>query len=309
MVLASRPDATLSAVVRESPNWHVVVPSLVSEERLPVFAAAYLEADAHPASDLEKVLALVRATCRTNDWTYAPILVRLAVKAHTATAGVQDVATVYEQAFESIVRTASLTGHEDYARLRGAAVEFALQTYWKHGERSGPVTWPDAVLSATVGRLRDAGILVGAAEAAAGSSQARRVRFFHDSMQSYFAAVGLAAIPTTDWAHTLVRAAGAPEFVRDRSDLFGYEGSELFCMLVDILGPRCTETLVSLLVSWSVAYDGALVRDAIAASLPPVVRTQHDAAVNVLGMSAGRYVTSVLEYVSGHANVRQQVAA
>jgi hypothetical protein len=296
MVLASRPSSELRRALKQSATWCRLTPLPLEadSEALAALVRHYHSMDRCSAS-VDEVQSIVDSVCRGSDKLYAPILVRLTVRACASGEALVGIASVYEAAFKRLVSadTSEVSAPQQYFALRRRAVEFAVASYWHQGDRTGPFHGTPTELDA----LKAAGILV-ESRPRFGQPIGTTVHFFHDSMQSYFAAVGLAEVLESaqqSLADVLFWSAAAVEYRNHRSDLFGYTASELFCMLVHIAPIDAVEPiLLTTLRAWGEKFDGKLARDDVSAVLPKTVAPVI-ANLPMVGLSGGAYLAAVLE--------------
>jgi hypothetical protein len=184
------------------------------------------------------------------------------------------------------------------------ASQWCLKTYWVDGLRRRRY---EAVEPQK--QLWDAGVLI----RADGLSPPREVQFFHDSMQSFLTAHGLAAqdgegyaqLPPPpgddpqgwDRGRVLLRAAADPVFTRARSDLLLKGAAELFQMCLATFVPRegLRRWLHGELENWAVVYEEYLSKDRIKAALPRSMRIRlkpDEKVADVLRRAADRCFTA-----------------
>lgn len=296
MAMACRPGAEFRRAVCGSSNWCLVTPQPLgaNSKALRGFVEHYHALDACRLP-VEEVLSIVDRICQDSDKKYSPILVRLTIRACASGGAAESIASVYESTFRQLVigSVAAADAQAEYLRLREVAIRFACESYWQEEEREYSFKGTASDLE----RLKASGILnAPTVPHRFGEAIGVTVRFFHDSLQSYFAAVGLAeALKKTPASidDALLWMAGSPRYRKDRSDLFGYEGSELFCMVAHIAArDLLQQTLHKALQSWARTLDGKLARDDVAEALPGRLRGL--VAVAPDGMSGGTYLQRVL---------------
>src|SRR5262249_39731330 len=137
---------------------------------------------------------------------------------------------------------AQFPDHQERLARLAEAGQWCLETYWKDGRRK--LLYEGTPLQQ---QLLSAGILVAADARTAPNAPPHEVQFFHDSMQSYLTAHGLASQdqkgyaelprpvddPTTqtwDRSRVLLWAAANPKFAGAWTDSFRTGGTELFKM-------------------------------------------------------------------------------
>jgi hypothetical protein len=183
-------------------------------------------------------------------------------------------ADLYREAFVSLLGGAAATD-EERRSLLDAACLYCVRTYWTNGSRTlvfADATPEDAPILV---RLLDSGIVVPVGPVR--RTKPAEVRFFHDSMQSFLAARGLAAGGSFD---ALLQAAGAPMFATD-AGILGRPGSELFWMCIEVFGPKTVlrTHLINSVRGWGHTFGGRLARDPVIAVLPPSIAADVASAV------------------------------
>jgi hypothetical protein len=246
LLLGTRPSRGLRKVVSTRRRAIFVEPCRLDDSTLEQFEKHYLAIDLamgrFSPSRLSKEL---RGMCRARDGSYAPILVRLAVR--VGSASVRGIAEIYERTFRVLLRRVNgLDSDEDTELLDEVAVH-CRNTYWKYGYRALAFSAEPETRRRPLQRLLEAGILVPADRAERVDILPPQVKFFHDSMQSYLTARGLFA--QGDW-DVLFEAAGSPKFFE-----FNESGnrSELFQMCALVFAPteRLRDQLRDQLYQWS----------------------------------------------------------
>jgi hypothetical protein len=277
IVLASRPDRALEDIVVGLPGGAIVEPlPLADPEPLCTFVATYCEAKG-ALERVDDVLASVRRAVRGPDQMFAPVLVRFAVNVATRSDSIVD---IYDKALIAAVKRrpdeTDVTLSERLASLVATASRIARRSYWDGHRRAFRVD--EARDRAACAELKAAGILVNASPRPKGILPGDYVRFIHDSMQTYCAALALVDDPEFERGATLRRAAGEPRFCRDASDLFGYTCTEIFGMVVAILAERDTAALICALDEdvrhWAAILDAWMPRQKVIDALPPWVRAR-----------------------------------
>jgi hypothetical protein len=162
--------------------------------------------------------------------------------------------------------------------LLARTAQWCLRSYWLDGQRVQ--TCEDEELREL---LKRAGVLI-----RVGGPDSQRVRFFHDSMQSYLTAYGLeqadrggyARLPgptgggapaNWDRSSVLLRAAASPDFSATGADLLSTGGSELYqmCLVLFRKRPGLGQWLRDELVRWANEYDEDLRKINVVGALPP----------------------------------------
>jgi HEAT repeat protein len=271
LLITGRPNKAYREVVEGAARWTVAEPRRLDEAALGAFVQHY---GGQPLREP------IKSACRGGpDGTYLPILVRMAMglDAGLANAGVAD---IYRGYLLRLFEAQFPDEEQRFQQLQGAAA-WCLQTYWRDGERKRSYE-PTKLQEG----LRHAGVLV----PADGLDPPREVQFFHDSMQSYLTAHGLAEQeqqgyrefprppddPTEkawDRRRVLLWAAANPKFTRARSDIFQTGGTELFQMCLATFTPRdgLRRWLRDELLRWAETYDQDLPRRKIVPAIPPAI--------------------------------------
>jgi hypothetical protein len=274
LLLGTRPSREIRYVVEGAAQWMVVEPHRLDEGTLGDFVAHY------QGSGFDEGL---KPACRGPDGTYLPILVRMAMTIAAPPGGRASVADIYRGYFFRLFEAQVPDEAARFERLREAG-RWCLETYWRDGYRRR--TYDASELQR---RLKEAGVLV----PADGLDPPREVQFFHDSMQSFLAAFGLAEqdragywdLPRPsgddgsvawDRARVLLRAAADPTFGQARSDILVSGGSELFQMILATYTPAADlrRWLRDELKGWAAAHGEDLRRRDILAAMPPRIREQ-----------------------------------
>ena len=295
LVVAIRPDDAYREAIESADRWVRVEPLRLDDAVIGPFEAAYREADAHregrePSPPLAPGLrgaparGLTEPICRSSSGSPS--------QGGAGGEGDDGVAGIYENAFLQLLRDPG-GGREI---LDGAAA-LCLETYWVDGYRTL------AFAAAPPGRLKlldqlvDAGILVStdAKPRDKKGNRPRQVKFFHDSMQSYLTAFGLA---TRDRWDALPRAAGDPTFARARSDLsLAEQASELFQMCLNVFDPdRLLDRLREGLRSWAERKGRVLSLDDVINAVPVHLRAAFESRAGLdPDLGAGRALTIALD--------------
>jgi hypothetical protein len=235
----------------------------------------YCAADGVP-DKVDAVLAAVREAVHSEDRTYAPILVRFAVN---ASAEGKSVVGIYDRSLAALVKSRPGKSPADYNVCLAGAAEAACLTarrsYWDEHQRAFRIDRGSESERRMSWAPKQDGILVDAGKALLGVLPGHFVRFLHDSMQTYCAAVALVDDPQFNLAKALRAAAGDPRFLRDGSDLFGYACTEIFGMLVAIAREHeldVDKVLVDDVGRWAAVLDASLPRQSILTALPKSLR-------------------------------------
>jgi hypothetical protein len=274
MLLGSRPNRDIRHIVEGAARWMHVEPRRLDEATLETFVAHY------GGNGLDGTL---KPACRGPDGTYLPVLVRMAMTIQAPSNGQASVADIYRGSFFRLFETQFPDETARFERLREAG-HWCLETYWRDGLRRRSY---DA--SVFQRRLMEAGVLV----AADGLQPPREVQFFHDSMQSFLTAYGLAEqdragykdlprlvrgddLVAWDRSRVLLRAATAPMFGRARSDILLARGTELFQMILATFTPAADlrRWLRDELERWATDNGENLRRKEVLTAMPQEVREQ-----------------------------------
>jgi hypothetical protein len=206
-----------------------VEPMILDEERLGIFLGTYLRSVPNDVTRSGDVARLRRRLLplRNRDGSYLPVIVRLAMFQEGEGSTICE---LYDASVARLVRPLGATAQDrdelvDYART------LARDTYWKERRRVFPAERATPKETAMADRLLASGLLVGVggARTGVGPIRYRQLRFFHDSMQSYLAAVSLALAGERS---VLMAAASTAQFREARAELLGASGPELFQMCV-----------------------------------------------------------------------------
>jgi hypothetical protein len=273
LLLGSRPSREIRHVVEGAARWMVVEPLRLDEATLGAFVAHY------EGGGLDEGL---KPACRGPDGTYLPILVRMAMTIPAPRGGRASVADIYRSYVFRLFEAQFPDEAARFERLREAG-RWCLETYWRDGHRRR--IYDAGELQR---RLKEAGVLV----PADGLEPPREVQFFHDSMQSYLTAFGLAELdragypdvprPTGDdgptaWdrGRVLLRAAADPDFGQSRSDILLTSGTELFQMILATFPANdLRDWLRDETRRWAADHGENLRRKDVLAAMPPDVREQ-----------------------------------
>lgn len=272
LLLTSRPTRAFRNIIEGAARWMVVEPRRLDEPMLDKFMSHY---SGGPLPDA------LRRACRGADGTYLPILVRMAMTIGDAgDATPASVADVYRGYFLKLFQAALPDEGERLGRLEGAA-RWCVETYWKDGLRRRAYDG-----SPLQQELRAAGVLVPPRDDTA--PPPKEVAFFHDSMQGYLTAHGLAAEDRRgfdgladpidhrsrrpwDRGRVLLWTAANPKFARARSDVLQTGGTELFQMCLATFTPRqdLRRWLRDELLAWADQYAEDLRRRDVVNAVPP----------------------------------------
>jgi hypothetical protein len=272
LLATSRPDAGYHQAFRTADHWAIVEPKPLDGSTLKAFVSKYGRAGLPAASFPRELLAAfwldegalnalvaehagptvsgtslspeLLEACRSADGqSYLQILVRLALGLPDASA--RSLSDLYERTLERLLRNPAKTVTVD--QIKADTRRLCLETYWETGERR--LLFADAKEGnkKTLGVLKDAGIVVADGTPVVSTREPQRVRFFHDSVQSYMTAKAL-AVKYDGQAEklrlTLRRAAANPLFTNTRP---GSDArSELFSMCCHTFGePAAVARLVA----------------------------------------------------------------
>jgi hypothetical protein len=225
MLLAARPSDEFRSVIRQTSSWIVVEPRQLDDSNLRGFIHTY-------GGNEDGFDESLRNACRGAEGEYLPVLVRLALMAQGDNP--KSISDVYRGAVRKLL------GRND--SLVDQTAQLCLETYWEDGDRKLAFYNSTAPRKALLQILRAAGLMVPALGVRR-EDEPRTVRFFHDSIQTYFTAL---ALSQRQWDVTvLARAAADQRYSDGRSDLVTGAGSELFQMCLCVFEPE--ETLIRLL--------------------------------------------------------------
>jgi len=246
ILLSGRPNPSFERFLRNTDSWLLLSPSALTDITLGEFVRSY----GHPPEAFTDVL---RNACRNLDNTYLPVVVRLALLASDGQPA--SVAEIYERA---ILR---LVGGD--AALFDAAIDLCFGTYWVNGERILAYLQLDSTQRDTADKLLKASVMV-PVQSRVGANRFQaptRLRFFHDSLQSYLTA--LAVRRQANNTDLVLEAAAHPRFKNDRGRRAAHDMPEVFemCLHTFLGEQRGRETLYKELVVWSQRYAGTFSRD------------------------------------------------
>jgi hypothetical protein len=232
----TRPSDGWHKALVGSASWAVISPLKLTEQTVGDFVARYEESDRRIDSTRADAVVNIDGqkwqAARAGDGTYLPLLVRFAML--SGSHPVETVSDLYNGAIDRLILRAYSTA--DVQMLTAAARQIAIESYWEAGERTLEYERKTAADTEHVRKLLAAGLLISADGRISRIRRGpRRLRFIHDSIQSYLVAVALSA--KDDW-DALSRAAGDPTFVRAGSDLIAGESSELFDMCMHVFEPK-----------------------------------------------------------------------
>jgi hypothetical protein len=301
LLLSSRPNLAYRHALQASDELVLVEPQLLEEPVFAEFEATYRKVDRTEGSLLNPEL---KKACRAQDGkSYLPILVRLALQ--VSDEGVNSVADIYEATFCRLLRKGGDNGPagpegDEYRKLLREAAELSLAGYWQDAQPTLRYREAEAQ-KGLLERLYAAGVLVAADDAPSKvSKEPRRVRFFHDLMQSYLTARGL--VNRGGWEKELARAAGDPAFAS--------RGPELFQMCLAILEgeARLRGALVADLRKWA-QNDGNLTRNSILRATPTALQKALDERMSTLpdSPSAGAVLGLAVDVCNEAANDKEAV--
>jgi hypothetical protein len=307
LCLAMRPSAEFSKEIAANADRYVrVEPQRLTDKTLDNFLAAYTggtqgepQAGATPGPEgpPAPVNGAVRASLKNRlryfrgfDGNYVPLLVRLAMLTDDDSGG--SISDVYDSCFERLLRNHKIVATSDRDELDRAAQDLSMTTYVENHQRIFSTNRDDAKESAAIATLLTCGVLVSADPSTRLGAAPRAVRFFHDSMQSYLAAKALGRKARWD---ILPRAAGDERFRRDRSDILGRSGSELFFMCVLGFGTanEVADYLRNELTAWATRHAHAFSADQITSAIPEVLRNT-DAYAGPEGRDVASYLDAMI---------------
>lgn len=275
VVVSARSEGGFGDVANDAVRWLRVEPLLLDPAALQRFEETYLgvEGRGRPAP-LPPVPPSLREACRVGRQAeYLPVLVRLAIVAHARGVGrgpedAPTIVDVYEGAMKDWLERTGKSPHEDTQAVYDRLLDLVVQTHWRNLRTAGASEIAYLPSDPAYVRALQAGILLRAGGGGRGLAPVR-VKFFHDSVQSFLAAHGL--LRKELW-RALRRAAGDGRFRRG-SDILRGEGTELFQMCLLTFGPPSvvTDHLVEALQAWAPQYV-ALSNQNIVDALPEELR-------------------------------------
>jgi HEAT repeat protein len=175
VLLTGRPSSkAYRYLIEGTTRWMVIEPRGLNEELLPKFLSHYGGAD---------LVQPLKDACRGQDG-YVPILLRMAMTIKGPINGSVGVASIYRSYLSGLSSQASLLNETDRRGLLERAAHWCLETYWIDGVRRRHYESEDELQR----QLLDANVLVFVDN----SRPPNEVRFFHDSVQSFLTAYGLA---------------------------------------------------------------------------------------------------------------------
>jgi hypothetical protein len=288
----------------------------LDEGTLPQFEGRYLDIDEEIRRSDDKhrdewaparLSPAMKEACRvgTTSNAYLPLLVRLAVRVGAREGGVRE---IYDKTLVKLIGSADDPQIDWLERL-------CVDTFWKNPKRDRLIPFRNATEEQRekLRRLLDRSLLIRDGFSPV-NNDPDNVRFFHDTMQSYLTACGLAKGfagegPAVDpWA-VLFRAAGHPEFSMDRSEIAGVAGSELFQMCLHVLSPprapgAACQVLRRHMRAWAEVSDFcALGKGAVLAACPddPGPAPEARAVKDDLSATTGDMIRKVIA-LYGHGN-------
>ncbi|WP_448698143.1 hypothetical protein ACFGVR_15080 [Mucilaginibacter sp. AW1-3] len=231
LLISSRTGSDMEEVIRAAANWMVVEPKRLDDTTVNQFEEGYLRYDQErtqaPVFSLRPEL---KAVCKSPDGTFLPILIRLALIAQEN--GPVSIDGIYEWSIRQRIRS-NFPDRTQEEKLFWSTVDVGYHNYWANqNTRGNREIFFNADNAETLADLLKCGIAIPGEEQQSGfDNPARKVRLFHDSLQTYLTARAL--LSRNDW-DALFAAAGDPVFNSDRSDVVLGTGSELFqmCLLV-----------------------------------------------------------------------------
>lgn len=273
LIATGRPHAGNRNAIKSAENYFIVEPLPLTDALLPAFEQAYRLIDSKFFHmEVPPLSREVLEACQSDDGTYQPILLRLAVL--VAADGVTSVADIYRMTLRRLcsrdTQETELVGDEVIEK----AASLCRETYWKDGNRRFPFQDAPSEQKRLMELLYRVGILVAVGAAKnSGILSIKNLSFFHDSMQSFLTAIGLyQKPPDADWGF-LLRAAGCPLFINEQVGGVQISRSELFSMCLEVFQPpsRVRARLTQELSSWAVSYKRMLSVDVISRSKSSLV--------------------------------------
>lgn len=232
-LFASRPNDEVRRAISGAQRHAVVEPLGLDRDTIDTFVTAYEKDPARRSARRDAV----ERTARLHDGTYVPIVARLTIK--FGTHGSRGVDDIYYRTLEGLLEKGRSKIDRD--RLIELAIDYCVNSYWKSDRPRRTLEFRNALPEdkELLRTLLGAGLIVPSPGSDPGSPL--RVRFFHDSMQSYLAARGLAR--SDDRRKMVFGAAGDPRFGKDR---------ELFAMCLEVFHPKddLARDLTADLESW-----------------------------------------------------------
>jgi HEAT repeat protein len=267
LLVSSRPSKAYRDAIEGTARWTVVEPLRLNQELLGKFVRHYGGQD---------LTADAEAACRGPDGTYLPILVRMAMTISRTDSSRAGLADIYRGYFLRLFE-AQFPDEGERLKWLGRAAQWCLETYWRDGMRKRVYDADDVQQG-----LMKAGLLVSADDLTPPSE----VHFFHDSMQSYLTAHGLAVQdrqgyqllprpvddPTQqpwDRSRVLLWAAANEKFAKAQSDILHTGGNELYQMCLATFVPRegLRQWLHDQIKAWAAEHDENLRRKDILAAI------------------------------------------
>lgn len=278
LFVTTRPNDRYRKPITAADHWIRAEPQRLDDDTLALFEAKYLHAD----SSQRALTTAMKDVCRTEEGGYLPILVRLALMSKR---DVEKVADLYEEVCHRLLR---IGGESQEVIDRASAL--CVATYWKTGDRTLPFARAAEEQRALLKTLLDAGLLIAADSRFVSPSSPVEVRFFHDSMQTYLTARGLANDDSQPAEEVLLEAAADPRFVR-AEDAPNEWATEIFRMYLQAIArDRARRVLNDALRRWSINYREDLKMIRIRHAIPRTLHEQlPDNAVGVTDLlEAGR---------------------
>jgi hypothetical protein len=272
LFVTTRPNDRYRKPITAADHWIRAEPQRLDDDTLPLFEAKYLNAD----SSQRALTKAMKDLCRTEEGGYLPILVRLALMSKR---DVEKVADLYEEVCHRLLR---IGGESQEVIDRASAL--CVATYWKTGDRTLPFARAPEEQRTLLKTLLDAGLLIAADSRFVSPSIPIEVRFFHDSMQTYLTARGLANDDSQPAEAVLLEAAADPRFLRAEDALYEW-ATEIFRMFLQAVArDRARRVLNDALQRWSINYREDLKMIRIRNAMPRALRQQ--LPENAVGVTA-----------------------
>ncbi len=265
LCLATRPNRDFRAALQQGASkWVAIEPCGLDEESAKAFYWEYAKQDAahlkkeFNADAVRRRRDRLLPACRGKDGSYLPLLVRLCSRADTDEAS--SINEIYRITLEKLIERVTGGATEATAKMVRGAEQLALDSYWEDQSRSFSRERPAPEQTQLVDDLLRAGVLAVADSQdwrQHVSSNPQYVRFFHESVQSYLTAKGLANAKS--WK-CFGRAAGDRDFLKAEIDLGDGVGPELFQMCLHVFEPKwkLRQTLEAELMQWTEIYREVL---------------------------------------------------
>lgn len=282
-VLTTRPHAGFERAFAAAERRLLAEPEPLRGEALAQFVKKYAPPDAR---EDEAALGhlIIQLEPLQSRGIYSAILVRLALASWDPQAGLgaANLGDVYRRAFNQLLATnANAINIDTVARL-------CVETYWQDASRTLDYASATQDRRTLLDTLLAAGIVV--AESSA-REEPKKVRFFHDSMQSYLTALGLYQAKRWD---AFRGAAGRPDLRKQHAELFE------MCVKVFHPAEKVVFTLRSDLYLWA---GSAALRSVTVATLlqaaPEEVRPTLRDLIAATDPSAGTFLRAAADACAG----------